>query len=397
MTTDAVEVASLYVHAPFCARRCTYCDFAVQVRRQGDAGEWLAAIEGELRALADEGRVRLAERLETLYVGGGTPSLLGPSAMDRLAGVVGRDRLGKSRLAWTAEANPESFTEDVAESWRAAGVNRVSLGIQSFHEPSLRWMGRLHGAQGAEAAVHRARRAGFPEISVDLIFGLPARLGRPWRDDLERVAELEVSHVSLYGLTVEEGTALGRAVREGREEPVDDDRYASEYLEAAARLVKLGYRHYEVSNFARPGSEARHNRVYWDGRPYLGLGNAAHSYLPPVRRWNLREWDAYRERASAGRLPLADHETVEADTARLERCWLGLRTRRGVALDGLPERACDLAGVWRSRGLATIRDDTVRLTADGWLLLDRLVVDFVRALDAPEAKTTGAVHDHGHG
>lgn len=390
---EVVEVASVYVHAPFCARRCVYCDFAVQVRRRGDVQEWLDAIGGELRALVAEGRVRLADRLDTLYVGGGTPSLLGASAMEELAAVVGRDRIAGDRLEWTAEANPESFTDDVAAAWRAAGVNRVSLGVQTFHEPALRWMGRLHGAEGAEAAVRRARQVGFPEISVDLIFGLPARLRRSWREDLERVAGLDVPHISLYGLTVEEGTALGRAVREGREEPVDEERYASEYLEAAERLRGLGYRHYEVSNFARPGSEARHNRVYWDGRPYLGLGNAAHSYLPPVRRWNLRDWDAYRERASTGDIPLAEHETVDADAARLERCWLGLRTRRGIALDGLPGSACSLALEWRALGLATIRDGAVRLTADGWLLLDRLVLDLDRALDASGACATAAVHD----
>jgi len=395
--TETAEVASVYVHAPFCARRCVYCDFAVQVRRRGDPREWLDAIGGELRALRAEGRVRLAERLDTLYVGGGTPSLLGVSAMDGLRKVVGPDRVREGPLEWTAEANPESFTDEVAEGWRAAGVNRISLGVQSFHERSLRWMGRLHGAAGAEEAVRRARRAGFREISVDLIFGLPSRLDRSWRDDLDRAASLDVTHVSLYGLTVEEGTALGRAVREGREEPVDDERYASEYLEASERLRALGYRHYEVSNFARPGSEARHNRVYWNGEPYLGLGNAAHSYHPPVRRWNLRDWDAYRERASAGALPLADREVVDADAARLERCWLGLRTTRGIALDGLPDGARSLALEWCTHDLATLRNGAVRLTADGWLLLDRLVLDLDRALDASDTNTTAAAHDDRHG
>ena len=272
---EADTVRSVYVHAPFCARRCVYCDFAVDVRRQGDLAGWLVAVAGELALVAAEGSLHLAERLHTLYVGGGTPSLLGPDAMAGLATVLDSDRLSDPGMEWTAEANPESFTGGVAAAWRKAGVNRLSLGAQSFHGPALQWMGRLHGPEGAGNAVRIAREAGFDNISIDLMFGLPGHLGRSWARDLERALELEPLHVSLYGLTVEAATPLGKAVRQGREKPVDEERYGDEYLQAAEVLTSAGYRHYEVSNFARPGGASRHNSVYWTGDPYLGLGNGA--------------------------------------------------------------------------------------------------------------------------
>ncbi|NNL31057.1 MAG: coproporphyrinogen III oxidase family protein, partial [Gemmatimonadetes bacterium] len=247
-------MSSVYVHAPFCARRCTYCDFAVSVRTTGDADEWLSALEAEWRIVEQEGLFSVADTLDTLYVGGGTPSLLGPRAMSGLAEIVGRERLGANHLEWTAEANPESFTPDVAEGWAIAGVNRLSLGAQSFHPGTLRWMGRLHGPGGPERALDDARRVGIDNVSVDLIFGLPPDVGRSWAGDLARVLDLDVPHVSLYGLTVESGTALGRAVREGRELPVDEEQYRDEFLLAAETLTAAGYLHYEVSNFARPGA-----------------------------------------------------------------------------------------------------------------------------------------------
>ncbi len=381
--SGAREVGALYVHAPFCARRCRYCDFAVQVRATGDAGSWLEALAGELAALEREGRAALAHRLDTLYVGGGTPSLLGPGAMDGVADVVGRDRLGGAGLEWTAEANPESVDAELAAAWRRAGVNRMSLGVQTFHEPALRWMGRLHGPAGARRAVATLRDAGIGNLSVDLIFGLPAHLGRDWDADLEAVLALEIPHVSLYGLTVEPGTPLGRAVREGRERPVDEEQYEAEFLRAAEVLAGAGYEHYEVSNFARPGARSRHNAAYWDGRPYLGLGNGAHSYLHPLRRWNLRGWEDYREVAAAHRLPVDASEVLDEPAHRLERIWLALRTDRGwTPPPDAGSRAHDLVAGWVRRGLADRVDASVRLRPRGWLLLDELSVELDRALEA---------------
>ncbi|MHC4924808.1 MAG: radical SAM family heme chaperone HemW, partial [Planctomycetota bacterium] len=309
---SSAVVGAVYVHAPFCTRRCFYCDFAVQVRRSGGAEEWLSALAGELAAVAQEGRFVLADALDSVFVGGGTPSLLGADAMAGLAGLLGPDRLTASRLEWTAEANPESFTAEVAAGWRRAGVNRISLGVQTFHEPALRWMGRLHGAAGAVAAVGRAQDAGFDNVSLDLIFGLPGHVGRDWREDLNRAIDMGMPHVSLYGLSVESRTPLGRAVAEGRESVADEEQYRDEYLTAAEVLSGAGYKQYEVSNFAFPGLESRHNRAYWDGSPYLGLGNGAHSYLHPERRWNARDWAVYHAAAVEGTDLLEETETLDA-------------------------------------------------------------------------------------
>lgn len=371
---------SVYVHAPFCARRCVYCDFAVEVRKRPDPNEWLAALAAELAGIEAPGAPGMASTLLTLYVGGGTPSLLGPDCMEGLAGVLGSGRLADPELEWTAEANPESFAPDLAEGWLRAGVNRLSLGAQSFDEGALAWMGRLHGPSGIGAAVRSARSAGFDNLSLDLIFGLPGALGRSWHRDLELTLELEPAHISLYGLTVEAATPLGRAVREGRESPVDEERYREEYLIAAERLTAAGYLHYEVSNFALTGRASRHNTAYWSGDPYLGLGNGAHSYAHPVRRWNHREWETYRGAVQDGVSPEAGCEALDDEARRLEEVWLALRTSAGFDATRLPSTAVALVRGWTEEGLALASDDRIQLTADGWLVLDRLAVELDQEL-----------------
>ncbi len=369
----------LYLHVPFCVRRCSYCDFAVDVVREAPLEAWLDAVSAELSLLAESESWAWPLQLRTVYVGGGTPSLLGAGAMEAL-----RRRLEPYvRLAddveWTVEANPESFDEAVARGWREAGVNRLSLGAQTFDEGALRWMGRLHDADGPARAVEAARRAGIENVSLDLIFGLPARLGRDWGADLDRALALEPTHVSLYGLTAEPATPLGRWVGEGRETLADEDAYEAEYMLAADRLAAAGYVHYEVSNFARPGRESRHNSAYWTGAAYLGLGPSAHSYVPPERRWNLRDWAAYRDSLAAGRSPVESRERVEGAARELERTWLALRTRTGLPREGWSAEQEAMAEAWVGRGWAEWVPGGVRLTPSGWLLLDRLAVEFDEA------------------
>lgn len=370
----------LYVHVPFCTRRCAYCDFAVQAIREAPTDAWLHAIGTEWSLLAAEQGWEGPLRLDTIYVGGGTPSLLGPGAMGALAETVGAQAEWDPRVVeWTCEANPESFDPEVAAGWRASGVNRISLGTQSFQEGVLRWMGRLHGADGASRAIRTARDAGFDNVSLDLIFGLPTRLGRDWDADLDRLLELAPEHVSLYGLTAEVATPLGRWVREGRERLADEDQYAEEFLLAHRRLTGAGYEHYEVSNFALPGRRSRHNFAYWTGAAYAALGPGAHGFYPPVRRWNLRGWDAYQEALQRRHIPSEGEERVSAEDAALERVWLGLRTDAGYpAADATPPQL-DLARLWEGRGWARVDEGRIRLSAEGWLLLDRLAVDFAAA------------------
>lgn len=380
---------SLYIHVPFCTRRCSYCDFAVQATSAAPVAEWLDAVTTELRLLSAEQAWGRPLGLDTLYLGGGTPSLLGCGAMAELAaGLRAHASWDAEAVEWTCEANPESFTPELARDWRGAGVNRLSLGAQSFQEPVLRWMGRVHGAAGPGRAMAAAREAGFENVSVDLIFGVPSRLNRDWRADLEGALALEPEHVSLYGLTAEAATPLGRWVREGRETLADEDRYAEEYLLAHEVLTGAGFEHYEVSNFGKPGLRSRHNFVYWTGAPYAALGPGAHAFYPPLRRWNLREWPAYRDSLLGGRLPTDGEERVSLEDAALERVWLGLRTDLGFPLEEATEVQRDLAGLWAARGWAEVGEGRVRLTAEGWLLLDRLAVDFAAA--AGPARAVGS-------
>ncbi len=313
--------------------------------------------------------------LETLYLGGGTPSLLGVGAVPRLLDELGGGvELGGLREL-TAEANPESFTPELAADWVGAGVDRVSIGAQTFHEPSLKWMGRLHGPGGPGRAVAIARDAGLENVGLDLIFGLPERLGRDLSRDLDRILALEPEHVSVYGLSVEPDTPLGRWVAEGRESMPDPDRYGEEYLQVTDRLRSAGYHHYEVSNFALSGREAVHNGAYWRGVAYLGLGNGAHSFVGRERWWNHRDWPAYRRAVESGALPRADAEQLDAAAGALERIWLGLRTDEGLSRAELTPAQRAVVGQWEAAGWVEADPARLRLTPEGWLLLDRLTVE----------------------
>lgn len=352
--------------------------------------EWLEAVGRELTLLREERGWPRRLELETIYLGGGTPSMLGCGAMTALRGSLSDVARWDEGVEWTCEANPESFTLELAVDWRGAGVNRLSLGAQSFQEGVLRWMGRLHGPEGPGRAMRAARAAGFENVSLDLIFGVPSRLQRDWRADLEGVLALEPEHISLYGLTAEPATPLGRWVRDGRETLADEDRYADEYLLAHEMLTAAGFEHYEVSNFARPGLRSRHNFAYWTGAPYAAVGPGAHAFDPPMRRWNLRGWSDYREVLASGRLPIDGEERVSAEDRTLERVWLGLRTDAGYPLDAAAELQRDLAALWAVRGLARLDDERIRLTAEGWLLLDRLAVDFAAAGELAQSTASHA-------
>jgi oxygen-independent coproporphyrinogen III oxidase len=381
-----VKPEHLYVHVPFCLRRCVYCDFAVTATSAAPIDAWLAAVAAELQQLRDAEGWASPLRLRTIYIGGGTPSLLGTDGMTRLADVLTRFGSWGTDVEWTSEANPESFTAGLAAEWVKAGVNRLSLGAQTFHEPALRWMGRLHGAEGPARAMAAAREAGLDNISVDLIFGLPDHLGRDWAMDLGLALELRPAHISLYGLTAEPDTPLGRRVHEGREQLAGEDRYAAEYRLAATRLRAAGFDHYEVSNFARPGCESRHNQAYWRHRAYLGLGPGAHSFLPPVRSWNVREWAEYSQRLADGRSVVEGSETLHDAELTMETIWLGLRSTDGLRTDALSGTQQALADSWTASGLAERRGELLRLTVEGWLLLDRLAVELeARAVDVPRA------------
>ncbi|HJS47395.1 MAG TPA: radical SAM family heme chaperone HemW [Gemmatimonadales bacterium] len=359
----------LYVHVPFCARRCSYCDFAIAVRREVPAADFTEAVLREWEGWQRE-PVWDGGPLATVYFGGGTPSRLPPAAvatlLDRFAAVRGL----AAGAEVTLEANPDDVTPAAAAAWRAAGVNRVSLGVQSFDPAVLRWMHRTHEAPQAAAAVDTLRAAGLGEISLDLIYGVPASLGRDWGADLEQALALAPSHLSCYGLTVEDRTPLARWIARGVAEAPPEGGQAEEFLQLHDVLASAGYDHYEVSNLSRPGHRARHNSAYWGRAPFIGLGPSAHSGFARERRWNLREWEAYRRAVASGGSAEAGRETLDQDAVRLERLYLGLRTAEGVPASLVPE---GLAEDWEGLGWARRDGGAVRLTPRGWLLLDALV------------------------
>ena len=360
----------VYIHVPFCARRCSYCDFAIAVRRTVPSERFVDLVLAEWDRWQEHPAWGDSPEIRTLYFGGGTPSLLAPSALDRLLDGVARARSLAAGAEVTLEANPDDVTPAAARAWRAAGINRVSLGVQSFDPVALRWMHRAHLPAQAVAAVQAVRAAGLENLSLDLIFGLPPGLERRWGDDLARALALAPDHLSLYGLTVEEHTPLGRWASRGDIAPVPDDTYAAEFLSAHSVLREHGWEHYEVSNAARPGRRAEHNIGYWRRAPYLGLGPSAHSGFGTVRQWNLRNWSAYERAAAAGDSVVAGREELGEAEVELEELYLGLRTAEGLPAARIPTRT---ASEWIGAGWAEASQGRLRLTAEGWLRLDALV------------------------
>src|SRR3989475_8892651 len=324
----------LYLHVPFCVRRCSYCDFSIAVRKRIPTNEYVNAVLTELRS-ADPGPPARGGPISTTYFGGGTPSLLPPEAISHLLVELLRSAdpgpAARGGQEVTLEANPEDVTPDHAKAWRASGINRVSLGGQSFDDNVLKWMPRSHDAARIGAAMHALRGAGIENISLDLIFALPDELHRDWERDLDLALALRPTHLSLYGLTVEPRTPLDRWISRGATHAPGEERYADEYLFAHERLSVFGYQFYEVSNASLPGYRSQHNSAYWSGKPYRGLGPAAHSFDGSTRRWNLRAWEAYRRVVAEGRSPVESEERLTVEQQETERTYLALRTAEGLA------------------------------------------------------------------
>jgi oxygen-independent coproporphyrinogen-3 oxidase len=360
----------VYVHVPFCGRRCSYCDFAIAVRRNVPADEYATALARELSLRSLGGGV------DTIYLGGGTPSRLGPDGVRRVLDVVTERFTPIDGAEITIEANPDDVDDAAVAAWTSAGVNRVSLGAQSFDDRALAWMHRTHDSRRVVDAARALATGGIANWSLDLIFGLPAELQRDWARDLDRAVELAPPHISLYGLTVESHTPIARWRDRGVEVEGGEDEYETEYLLAHHRLVSEGYSHYEVSNFGLPGSTSRHNRGYWTGASYVGLGPAAHGFDGAVRRWNSREYSAWLRLVGAGQDPLGGSEALTDENRVSEGVYLGLRTVDGIALCADEHATVD---PWVQSGWAAVEGSRLRLSATGWLRLDALATSLTMA------------------
>lgn len=358
----------VYVHVPFCSRRCSYCDFAIAVRRDVPWAMYAEAVDAELRLRCGPPE---ATPVETLYFGGGTPSKLGPEGVARLLDRVTRWAAPVDGAEVTLEANPEDVTPAAARAWRAAGINRVSLGVQSFDPAVLAWMHRTHDAPQVPAAMEALHGAGLTDVSLDLIFAVPDAVPRDWARDLSQAIALGPTHVSCYGLTVEPATPLGRWHARGDVDDTPEERYAQEFLATHAALTTAGFEHYEVSNYARPGHRARHNGAYWRGVPFLGLGPSAHGFDGRERRWNRPAYAAWLEALTGEdpRDPVDGRDPLDDAAQVAEAVYLGLRTSDGLPL--VPDDEVVVAP-WVAAGWARREGARLVLTPEGWLRMDAL-------------------------
>jgi len=368
----------LYVHVPFCVAKCRYCAFFSQVMDMDALEVWEQSISAEA---AHYGKILKKPELETVYIGGGTPSLLPDWAFERLAKSLKRNFTIPKDIEFTLEANPESAVDmDLMKLWRGAGVNRVSLGVQSLNEAELAMLGRPHSVADVLTSVQRLRAVGFANLSVDLIWGLPGQRLKTWMDTLKAAVRLGPEHISAYGLTLERGTELSRGVAEGSLVLPSEDEAAKMYVHGGDFLEEQGYLHYEISNFARMGYASRHNQGYWQGKDYLGLGPSAVSTIDG-RRWeNPASVAGYADTAKTRKWG-EDAEELTQEVRAKELLMLALRTSQGMKLSeyrrltgrDLVAAEGKLLGALRQKGLVRIKDGNLKLTRQGLLVSNQII------------------------
>ncbi len=363
----------LYLHIPYCHRRCTYCAFYSAVT-SGDK-------QGYVEALCQELRLRRQEQdhpLRTVYFGGGTPSILSIEQLGQVVETL-RENYDTSLLEEvTLEANPEDLTEAYVEGLRGLDFfNRVSIGVQSFRESDLRLLNRRHNSIQSKEAVQNAVAAGFSNISIDLIYGLPGQSLADWQENLRQLAQLPVSHFSAYALTVEEGTMLERQMAQGRLRPADEEMVLAHYDALLEWATQVGFEQYEISNFCRPGCQSRHNSRYWDRTPYLGVGAAAHSFDGRQRRWNVADVRRYVASVAAGD-PQHESEVLTAADAYNEYVMTALRTTAGIEKARIGaafvRQLTQKIAPFISEGLIAETDSHYRPTRQGLLQADGMAV-----------------------
>ena len=368
----------LYLHVPFCKQACHYCDFHFSTS---------LALKGPLlKAMAHELALRAAYLpgpFDTVYIGGGTPSLLTGTELGQLFAAIEANFGLAPGAEVTLEANPDDLTPARLAELAASPVNRLSIGLQSFHEPHLRLMNRAHTAQESTAAVRAAQAAGFENISVDVIYGVPAPDHAIWLADLAQLLALGVPHVSAYALTIEPDTTFGRRLRKGTFVPPPDEFVARQFELLLSALGSAGYEQYEISNFCRPGRESRHNSSYWRGVPYLGIGPSAHSFDGRSRQYTVANNPQYVAAVlERGEVPATVEQLSPTDQAN-EYLLTTLRTSRGtdlaylrdtLGLDLPATRAAYLASL-AAQGMATVQGEVLRLTDAGKLLADHITLE----------------------
>ncbi len=357
--------AGLYVHIPFCDAKCAYCDFVTFTDRHSQIDSYLSALSREL----DRWR---GQPIHTLFIGGGTPTVLSVAQINTLMSSI-HDTLDARALSEaTVEANPESTSTERLRAFHAGGVNRLSFGVQTTNDLLLKRLGRLHDSETFFKKFDMARTGGFDNINVDLMFGLPDQTLDDWRATLESVAALEPEHISAYALKIEPGTEFGR---EGL--TVDSDLEADMYLVASEFLSAHGYEHYEISNFAKPGRESKHNLLYWENKDTIGVGLSSTSFFQGKRMKNVAHLRTYLEAISSGAPTVVDSSSLNADDHERESVMLALRLKRGVSIAQLERMRAPMTSTFLAQGLAVKEKGMYSLTPKGWLLSNLLFQQFV--------------------
>ncbi len=357
----------MYIHIPFCKRRCLYCDFystTLLARRE----EYVRAVVKEIEQRQHEA----GEPIRTVYIGGGTPSTLEIELVTALTKAIDSTNIAE----YTVEVNPGDVTEEYLLGLKALGVNRLSMGVQSFQDELLQQIGRRHTAAEAIEAVRTAQKAGFENLSIDLMYALPGQTMEQWKADIETAIGLGVQHLSSYGLMYEEGTAMTQMRERGEIEETDEETENAMYDYLCERLKEAGFVHYEVSNFALPGYEAQHNSSYWDGTPYVGVGAGAHSYTGNVRSWNPADLEGYIQGIEEGNL-IRESETLSEVDLYNEKVMLGLRTAKGCKLSPSVDRRLTVVELSKKGLVRVTEDGRLVATQKGIHILNRIIEDLM--------------------
>jgi oxygen-independent coproporphyrinogen III oxidase len=371
-------LAGIYLHIPFCKQACTYCNFhfTTSLRYKTDL------VKSLLKEIELQKHFLQADAVNTIYFGGGTPSLLLSQEILQLLKKLRQEFSVEDNAEITLEANPDDITKGKLKEWKNAGINRLSIGIQSFYEEDLIWMNRAHNKNQSYECIENSLAAGFQNMSIDLIYGSPMLTDEQWERNVQTAIHYNIPHLSCYALTVEEKTALHKQIFLNKTPDVDSDQQARQFLLLMQWLRDYGYEHYEVSNFAKPGFRSRHNSSYWKGKKYLGLGPAAHSYDGLTRRWNVANNTKYIEAISKGSI---EHETeVLTETQKLnEYIMISLRTMEGIDMEKLKmawgenqlHRIAQKVSVYKKNNLMIENGNNIQLTDEGMLRADGIAAD----------------------
>lgn len=374
----------IYIHIPFCKSRCIYCGFYSTTNKELKE-RYVDALIREIHMRKDD-FARLGTSLSpsstsTVYFGGGTPSSLSVCDIERIVGAL-ESTFNGTPSEVTLEMNPDDVTKDYIKAVRQMGINRISMGIQTFDDSRLQFIRRRHNASQAEKAVMTIREEGIHNVSIDLMFGFPNQTMDEWVTDIDKAIALHPTHISAYSLMYEEGTPLFHMLQKGEINQIDDETSLAMYTELINRLTANGYEHYEISNFAMPGYRSVHNSSYWHDTPYLGFGAAAHSYNKDTRSWNIPDLKKYIESIESGVLP-SESEVIDADTHYNDLITTALRTREGLNLDDLPQKYREYALVNArksiSEHLLEATDSYIRLTREGLFVSDMVMSELIKA------------------